>query len=457
LTFSERRLADPGGWWNGLLYSRWQLLSARRLRRVTDQLTDQASTEGAVNVEGLRERAVALIVTLLEARYLPEVEPGWNRLRGIDDEEWFAWRASYDPQRQVDRLRTVDVALDDVHDFAEGLLVKASFLDPTGQWEALIRRAPAKKWESTKGDLALAMEQRLAAEILLKFYSDAGGDSPVRPSAAALMWHPLNDRVSDRREPVSRLLMRLGVCAYPGAILVVEGETEQLMAERILDEIGLDDASELVQIVTTRGVDKNLHMLAAATVAPVLGERHPDAYEMLRPPCHLVAVVDSEGKYATPEQVERERGKVVKAIVDVVSTQRPDADTQELDSLVELRTWSGRTFEFTHFTDAELLTAITTVHTDPTARPGDVQLLTAIAHARSRGHDLKSVWHGWAHSPRKPELVDALWPILRTKIQESLGTGQPLPELAAAVHAAYGRARINSQGSWVIDIRKDGG
>ncbi len=455
LRFDEGSTSERGVWWNGLLYSRWQLLNAKRLSQALRATERDTMTDPLSNEVGLRDRAVALTVTLLEARYLPEVEPGWNRLRGLYDEEWFAWRDTYDTAQQLGLLRTIGVALDDVRKFAEQLLVRASFLDQTGQWGALIRRAPARKWESTKDDLALAMEQRLAAEILLKFYDDAGGELPGLPATKARGWHPLDDRVFDRSEPVGRLLMRLGVSPYPGAIVVVEGETERRTAARILDDIGLDDASQLVQIVTTSGVDRNLHVLAVATVAPLLGERRTDAYDMLRPPCHLLAVVDPEGKYRTLEQLERERQKVVGAIVEVVTTQHDDVDTEHLDSLVEMRAWTGGTFEFTHFTDAELLEAITTVHTDPAARPSDNDLLTQIRHSRNRGHDLKAVWHGWAHKPPKPDLADALWPALRRKIHTALATGEDLPELAAAVHAAHGRARINSQHSWVIGVRRD--
>lgn len=456
MRFDEAKTWDSDRWWNGLLYSRWQLLNAKRLSRIyVPGVGQDALTEPDTNIEGLLDRAIALTVTLLEARYLPEVEPGWNRLRGVNGDEWFAWCAAYDTTQQLALLSTIGVALTDVHDFAERLLVSARLLDPTGQWGALIRRAPAEKWESTKGDLALAMNQRLAAEILLRFCADAGGEPPVRSAADSRDWHPLNDRISDRTEPVGQILMRLGVSPHPGAILVVEGETERRTAARILDELGLDDASQLVQIISTSGVDRNLQVLAAAAAAPILEERHPDAYDMLRPPCHLIAVLDPEGKYKTPKQVERERQKVVKAIVDVVTTQRDDAETMHLDSLVELRAWTDGTFEFSHYTDAELLDAITTVHTDPAARPGDAELREKIAYSRSRGHDLKAVWHSWAHQPAKPELADALWPVLRRKIESALANGEHLPELAAAVYDAHSRARMNSQGSWVIGRRDE--
>lgn len=238
-------------------------------------------------------------------------------------------------------------------------------------------------------------------------------------------------------------------------MLVVEGETERRTAVRILGDLGPQDAPHLVQIVAAGGVARDLQLLAAATVAPLLGERHPDGYDLLRPPCHLFVVVDPEGKYATPEKVETQRENINKAVAAVARAQRDDVDLEDLESLVSLQTWTGGQFEFSHFTDFELLTAITAVHTDPSARPADADLLTALADARSRGLDLKAVWHKWAYEPPKPKLADALWPILRRKIEAAESDGDDLPQIASAVYSAYEQARMNSQGTWVIGIRSE--
>lgn len=120
---------------------------------------------------------------------------------------------------------------------------------------------------------------------------------------------------------------------HPRAILLLEGETERRTVARIFEHFGMDTTPELVQLVTMKGVDTKLHLLATATVAPLLGRRHHDAYDLLRPPCRLIVAVDPERAYRTLEGTESERIKVVATIAEVVRAQADDADLEQLDSL----------------------------------------------------------------------------------------------------------------------------
>ena len=90
LRFGTRRLDDPPGWQNGLIYSRWQLLALADLRTVL--------SHGKVIGPYERRRVIlppiqdwafsllqrsarwALVLTALEAAYLPEVVPEWLHL-----------------------------------------------------------------------------------------------------------------------------------------------------------------------------------------------------------------------------------------------------------------------------------------------------------------------------------------------------------------------------------------
>jgi hypothetical protein len=457
--FEERRATDPRNWWNGLIYSRWQLLNADRIRRAAISLPATGSSTPSVaevdslrREQGQRERVLALTVTMLEPRYLPEIERGWLQLRTLFDEEWCAWRDAYDPAAQLAQLGYLGVDLPAVFTLAEDLLFRAHRLDPSGKWSGLIRRAPRGKWDSLTGDLAVAMNQRVAAEILLGFYEDLGGPMPDVPSEGVRGRHQLDERISAREEPLDRVLMGLGVSPHPGATLLLEGETERRFVSRVFEHLGLDTAPDLVQVVTMNGVDKKLHLLATASVAPLLGQRRGDGYDLLRPPCHLIAAVDPEGQYKTREQSEKVRGAVVATISEVVQTQAPDADLHHLDSLIEIRRWKARCFEYAHFTDAELLDAITTVHTRPDARPSDPELLELIARARARGHDLKNVWWNWKYKPPKPDLADALWPALRAKIDAAMDDAGEMPQVAELVQDAYSRAQRFSRGSWSLGL-----
>lgn len=462
LRFDESRSSDPDGWWNGNLYSRWQLLDADWLRRAVGTMGRSASSERLPREleeydreRGQQQRLLATALTVLEPRYLPEVERGWLNLRTFHDKEWHEWRESYVPHDQLAAMRLLGIDPPGVLRQAEGLLSRARRLDPSGQWSNLIRRAPPKKWESLTGDLAASIELRVAAEILLLFYVDLGEELPDVPTDTSRGWHPLDERISNRAEPLDRVLMGLGVSPHPGALLLVEGETERRTVVRILELFAMSTVPDLVHVVAMNGVGKKVQLLGAATVAPLLGRRRPDGYDLLRPPCRLMIAVDPEGVYRTGEQAEAERQKIVRAIAEVVSAQAADADINELDSLVEIRRWSESCFEFEHFSDLELLEAIKAVHTKPDERPDDEGIVASLRLAREKRQDVKSVWWNWTHQPRKPDLADALWAVLKDKIERAATGNGPMPELAALVEDAYNTAQRFSRGSWLIGLSDD--
>ncbi|MEO6115763.1 MAG: hypothetical protein ABIP33_05205 [Pseudolysinimonas sp.] len=174
LRFNDRTLSDPPRWMNGLIYSRWQLLAApelrRRLpfrrvfgpyerRRVTLPPLDEWTRPPADRLAGW-----VPVLAALEARYLPTVDPEWLRLTNVEVEEWNEFRTYYDP---VAMLATLQVRPGDVQAFADWLLHRARTLDPTGDWSRLIRRAPDRGWKTLTGDALIALDHRLAAEILL--------------------------------------------------------------------------------------------------------------------------------------------------------------------------------------------------------------------------------------------------------------------------------------------------
>ena len=204
------------------------------------------------------------------------------------------------------------------------------------------------------------------------------------------------------------------------------------------------------------GVDKKLHLLATASVAPLLGQRRSDGYELVRPPCHLIVAVDPEGQYRTEKQTERMRKALVATISEVVRAQGPDADLQRLDSFVQIRRWSEHCFEFAHFSDDELFDAITSVHTRPAARPSDIALRASITEVRARGRDLKDVWRDWSFKPAKPDLAEALWPALRAKIDDGLDGAGAMPHVAEVVREAYSLAQRFSRGTWVLGLDANG-
>lgn len=468
MRFDPGRRADPPGWINGLIYSQWQLLALPDLgarlahRRIVGPLERRRVVLPPLD-EWTRPLIVdhsrwALVLTALEARYLPTVDPEWLHLTNVEVEEWQDYRTVYDPIAVADYLETTT---EEVRGYAERLLIQAHRLDPTGDWSHLIRRAPRRTWRRLTGDALVAIDHRLAAEVLLLFYEDLD----VRGKAASLpelhgvsAWHPLHDRMSaGRSDPVDGLLSRLGVSPHRGVILVVEGETEELLVPRVFDHLELRRTPDLVRILCMRGADKQLPLVAAVSVAPLLGARRADWYDMIRPPTRLVIAVDEDRNWDTDAKVEKQRRNIIHEIKKVVAAQGATLSAEDLETLVVVHRWPGKCFEFAHFTDEELATSMMSIHpscgglTPP-------ELIDRVAAIRASGRDIKDVWdNAWDPKPGKVVLADALWPVLKKKIDGARWSEtEEMPPVADVVHEAYLLAQQSSYGSYVIRAA-DGG
>jgi len=461
LRFDDRRLNDPPRWMNGLIYSRWQLLAApelrRRLplrrvfgpyarRRVVLPPLDEWSRPPIDRLAGW-----VPVLAALEARYLPTIDPEWLRLTNVEAEEWDEFRTFYDP---IAMSSTLQVKPDEVQAFAEWLLHRAHTVDPTGDWSRLIRRAPDRGWKTITGDALIALDHRLAAEVLLLFYEDLAQRDAASPLSELprIAWHPLLERISDHGdEELDSLLAHLGVSPHPGVVLAVEGETEELLVPRVFDHLNLRRTSDLVRVLCMRGADTELPLVAAATVAPLLGQRRGDSYDMIRPPTRLVIAVDQDQGWDSPAKVERKRANILNAIRKVIAAQGATVSDEDLETFVIVKQWPGKCFEFAHFDDTELAAALQRIN--PTCGGLNHPALVArIAEIRERGLDLKKVWdQNWTPQPSKIALAEALWPTLKTKIDDARwNETKPIPEVANVVHEAHLLAQQSRIGTFVI-------
>lgn len=461
LRFDDRKPSDPPGWMNGLIYSRWQLLAVPELRkrlplrrfmgpserrRVTLPPLDEWSRDTVERVAGW-----VPVLAALEARYLPTIEPEWLRLTNVEVEQWDEFRSLYDP---VAMSSTLAVKPDEVRTFAEWLLLRAHRLDPTGDWSRLIRRAPKRAWKTLTGDALVALDHRLAAEVLLLFYEDLAQRNAALPlpELPRREWHPLVERISHRGdEDLDGLLVHLGVSPHPGVVLAVEGETEELLVPRVFDHLELRRTPDLVRVLCMRGADKELPLVAAATVAPLLGQRRGETYDMIRPPTRLVIAVDQDQGWDTPDKVNRKRAKILTAIREVIAAQGAEVSDEDLEELVIVKQWPAKCFEFGHFEDTELADALRRIH--PTCGGLDqTELIARVTAVRARGLDIKKVWdENWSPKPAKPALAEALWPILKAKIDDARWSEcKPVPVVADVVHEAYLVAQKSRIGTFVI-------
>jgi hypothetical protein len=452
LRFEPKEGYSTRYWWNGLLYSRYQVLAlpelqsvlnGRRYRRRNKQVVSWLPKPHEFVLEGAAKfRRIAIVLTALEARYLPKLDHEWLYLVNTDEEEWRQYRDSFDPVAIAARLRYPAAQ---ARQDAEWLLLRAHNIDPVGSsWSQLMRRAPRRAWNDLKNGALLAMDYREAAELLLRFYEDLveRGQAEPLPTIPDISWHPLHERLSYRRQTLDQNLMELGISPHPRVVLAVEGDTEQVHAPLVWQALGYPDAPELMRLLKLGSVDRDLEKVAALAAAPLVGGEigGPDeGWWLIKPPTRLLVSVDPEGRqFGSLERVERTRVKIIQEIKAVLQAQGvTNAKASEIDELVGIRTWSASCYEFAHFSDEELADGIMAIHTTVNRLTRD-QLIDRIAVERGRRKDIKAVWSQWDYEPSKVKLAHALWPTLERKIQQRLAdTNAPVPEIAEVVYEAY--------------------
>jgi hypothetical protein len=451
--------------WNGLLYSWYQLLACPELDGLLARREGWRTSRGTVIVRlpepgpilldrAVRLRTMAVVLTALEARYLPVLDPEWLQLINADQDEWRRYRHSFDP---VAASVLLGYPATRARQDAEWLLSRARDLDPVGDsWSQLMRRAPAKAWKDLKDAALSALDYRIAAEILLLFYEDlaARDEADPLPDVPRNGWHPLVERLSYRDQTLDEDLMHLGISPHPRVVLAIEGETEQAHVPLVWKQLDYPDAPELLRLLMLGGVDRDLEKVAALAAAPLVGQKAPSqrpAWLLIKPPTCLYIAVDPEGQYFAPDNVPQTRTAILNEIRAVLRAQGVTAaNTAELDELARIRTWSESCYEFAHFTDEELADGIMTVHTTIEGWTRD-ELVAALAYWRGRGADIKRVWRSgrwdeqqqkmtgpWEYTVSKTKLAAALWPALRAKIDRCrVDADAPVPEIVEVVQDAY--------------------
>jgi len=398
--------------------------------------------------EGLRNtlsRNLVLRILALEARYLPKLDPAWVRLTNTEHEDWGLYAAGFDPAAVALRL---GADARDVQSTAEALLSQAHSIDPLGDWYRVIRHGDPKKWTKLKGDARLAMDLRCAAEILLLFAEDLTGTSVDTPSRG--LWHPLQERLVSPKEQLDDALLELGVSPHTRMTLLVEGETEELLAHRTLARLGLGNYPDVMRILPMRGVGQSKYMrrLAAHLVAPIITGRSGDHYETARPVCHVVILADPEGPFESQPKAAKEVDLILREVRLVLAAQGARIVEEDLKRLVEVHVW-GTSFEFEHFTDVELAAALKRIHPD---RGGlsQAQLRDRLADLRTKRAPIKKLWQQWPHQPSKVTLADALWPAFERRLARAIAGRAPAPPLAEYVDQAYNTATAARRVHYVL-------
>lgn len=446
-------------WWNGLLYSRWQLIGLHDVRGLLQRGTWRRRGDDVVwrspelseweQPKRVLARELTTALVALEAPYLPRIERGVIHLTNAQAEEWEAFIEQFDPAQA---LASIGWQPDDLLRTADNLLLPLRRSDPLmREWSELVRRAPQRTWDDLQGDALAAMDKRVAAEILLRCYEDLAEGGVVEALETRTgVFHCERERISFRGAPLDANLSALGISPHPGVVFVVEGETEEVIVPRVRDHIRIPDEAQVIRSIVLRGVGHDLTKLAAFACAPMIDRPERDGWLLVKPPTYLVVVADPDPPFDTPESVEAQRQKIIHEMVAVVRAQGVDPDRGDLESLVEVSTWHESCFEFEHFSDAELANALLSVHADCNGLDRK-RLEEALAEQRKHSQDIKNVWRNWRNPPSKRALAESLWPCLRDRLDVAAAdsTTEP-PPIALRLVDAFRQAMHRPRGRFVL-------
>jgi hypothetical protein len=440
-------------WWNGFLYSSWQLTD---LHRALSERTLLGHMQRRVqhNVpprELWRRHSRTLALVSLAPRYLPGILGRLSMPGGINRDalEGFTLEADVGGLLQEVHYDPSHLRAD-----AEYLLGQAS-RDPLRGWLPLVRHASYDAWKKLHGEPLDCLWLRIAAEMLLRAHEELAlrGDLEPLPDITGVMHqtalHGRLGRKNDSPKPLEQVLGNFGLSPHPRVLLVIEGKTERLHIKPLLEEFGLSQPEQVrVQQFNTSGASPQ--SLARYAVTPRIGSKINDAWELIATPTALVIAMDPENKWKTPQKCEEERRKIQQAIREEVELLGGKISDDSLDFQVTIFTWGEDKYELANFTDDELVSAIAQL-----AKGSNVGSPSWMESVRSELLDARM-----AHSDikivtgplrvQKTQLAKLLWPVLLAKCQTELTTGKiETPILKVVLKVQELVARL-SGGSYVL-------
>ncbi|MGH3166456.1 MAG: hypothetical protein ACRDN0_11260, partial [Trebonia sp.] len=439
---AERRRSPWPSVDTGYLYSRHQLLGldAARLfvgglkaraedRNVTWHLEDDSLPNSAALEAIASWRQFAVTLSALDTYYWPQIT---HQLSHHFD-TWQQALHAFDPEQT---LAWLGLTLERIERTVTDLRLRASSCDDTGEFYDLIRRASADAWKSLRGDALVALDLRLAADILTRFAND------LNPSGdyAGTRYAPLSQQgLSARPESLDAVLTHLRVSPFPALVIGLEGATEYKLVPRVLETLGIRWDHNRIRIVDGGGTGSNLSLLARYAVEPVLGRDLGDHVVLDRPLTRFLVMTDAENKYRTPADRRHQRKLLLNSLTkNVPQDLRPDyyVNTRR-GRIVDIVTWGRFPFEFAHFTDRELADAMLAIAAAPHPQ-GRPRLIQNLHMQRTRDPEPnveKVFWRGSRLG--KVPLAEALWPVLERKINVAIQRGTSGPPVMRACVRAY--------------------
>lgn len=431
------------------LYSHWQLLGLRTATAARSNIKIDPGMLDNARAAALRERRSHVALAALSGRFFAQIVGRWTAPIGADFPD--LWRTSHDLDARR-RLETAGAQAGHLRDDAEWLLTLAHSDDPLGSWWRVVRYSNHEGWFSLKGTALQCIWYRIAAEVLLRAHEElanAGSLEPLPSVAGASFWAPLMDRVGEPDGGLSldQALTQMSVSPHPPVVLVVEGETEEHHVHELLDLIG---ARRQVRVVNQQTSGDTPHRLARF-LAPQIRGAGRNWQSLERNPTALYVAMDPENAWAAdkfPETVRKLRGHMRAE----VRHQGGIIEDDELDELLNVRTWGDHTYELANFTDDELTDALIVIAPASAARDGGLRVSVAqhVTYAREHHCDFKVVFQRLGWNEMKMPLARQITPTLISKIDAA--EAPPVIHLVrdvlnASVRLSVGTIYLKGQGT----------
>ncbi len=465
----KRRLGERSYESSVYLYSRHQLTALQLLGQMRPQLMLKRTKSDLVGrldaradiVAIWRERAdllrdAAIAATLLEPAYYSRI---FHRLSLPREEDFVAFDRWRRRRPLLHPLRLLGVHAGWIKDTAEMLHSDAHRVDPLGAWAEVIAAGEPEKWKTLSGNARAALELRISAEILLLYYDDLhrARRAPPLPQPPPRFRGSFDDRLK-RRRPLNALLTEFGLSPHPHLVVAVEGETELVLVPRVMRQLGVPADDDFIAIEDAGGADRDLSPLVAYAVAPrVVRESNAESggryVRLERPPTRLFVVFDAEGKFATAAERGEQRAKWVARVMQALPRElRTAVVAQQIRPFITVATWTrtGTSFEFAHFTDADIAAAAAALD-GRKRQPTLEDRVKLIAKLRAQRGNLDKMLGPIS----KVALADELWPVLEAKIERALehGTERRVP-IIRVVHEAYALATEFPRRNLVIALER---
>jgi hypothetical protein len=459
-------------WTSRFLYSPYQLLLLPDLSSLRAHIRGQRTTESAYALdrrfqlklpeqkqsviigEAVENDEVGFLLSTIETKYLPHIYDRLTLHRDGKIESWLQTCRSIDP---VVLLNRANLESETIKKTAERLLWRAQSIDPLGEWVDLVRLCHSEKWKTLRGDALIAMDHRIAAEILLLFLEDLVKLELTEPlEQAPKYWRgKYHGRLKPADADLESVLMDFGISPQPSLVLVLEGDTEKLIVPRVMKQLGIPSQTGFIELFKGGGVNQHYALLASYVSTPKLGEAVRSGLLLRRPPTRFLIAFDPESSFATPEKCEGRRRSCVNNICDAIPKEyRTEKLREDIDSLVYIQTWNDRleSFEFAHFTDGELAEALLAAYQgeerhsllDLAERIGNMRVkeqAQTVPEMVQRPGNIEHIWKGWTGThrqlPSKIKLAEALWPALEAKIENAISDDKlkEIPVARVLIHA----------------------